>query len=128
MNKVKFWEEKELKMYRFGIFPEDIKAIAEHKCNHTFFNAPYIEVVCEELPENSKVYGIEFFAGFAGCDEREPLAAKEYIPESKGLKRFVKNFIIEELMFNDYDNSLWLGLMKQISRNHKLNDVWEDEH
>lgn len=127
MNKVTFWQEKELKMYHFGINPEDIKAVAEHKCNHIFFNTPLIEVVCEELPQASKTYAIEFFATFAGCDERVPLAAQEYLQDSKGLKRYVKNYIIEELMFNEYDDSLWLGLMKEIARSHKLDDVWEDE-
>lgn len=127
MNKVTFWQEKELKMYQFGINPEDIKAVAEHECNHIFFNTPLIEVVCEELPQESKTYAVEFFATFAGCDERVALAAQEYSQDSKGLKRFVKNYIIEELMFNEYDDSLWLGLMKEIARSHKLDDVWEDE-
>ena len=54
MNKVTFWQEKELKMYHFGINPEDIRAVAEHKCNHIFFNTPLIEVVCEELPQKQK--------------------------------------------------------------------------
>ena len=126
MDKITFWQEKELKAYRFGIYETDIKVLEKYPCNHNLFHTPYIEVLCEELPTKDKEISIEFYAQFAGSDERIMLASEEYVGDKRGLKRFVKKYITEEIMAEDIYDLVWLSLVKRIDRTFILDDDWDE--
>lgn len=127
MGKINFWEVKELKMYHFGVYPKDMKAVAEYEGN-IFFNTPIIEVVCKELPTNEITISIQFYATFSGSDEREMLYAVEYQGQRRGLKPFINKFIREEIMQDEVYQDAWTKLIKRIERdNYKIMHGMADE-
>ena len=78
------------------------------------------------MPTKDKEISIEFYAQFAGSDERIMLASEEYVGDKRGLKRFVKKYITEEIMAEDIYDSVWLSLMKRIDRTFILDDDWDE--
>lgn len=127
MGKIEFWEEKKLRMYHFGVYPRDMKAVAEYE-NNIFFNTPVIEVVCEEMPTDNITISIEFYATFSGSEEREALDAVEYNGQRRGLIHFVRKYIREEIMQEEVYQDVWSRLIERIKiNNYKIMHGMADE-